>query len=110
MALHEATHAPTFAVNLSGRPNQYDLWPGFPDRARVGDNLVLAVDDADAPHPAVVALAPYFGRVRQGERVALRRGEGEGEVGVRRLWVLIGWKGGWPLRVSALTASPQRVQ
>ena len=33
-------------MNLSGRPNQYALWPGFSAVARPGDNLLLATREA----------------------------------------------------------------
>lgn len=94
IAFHDPAHPSTFAVNMSGRPNQYDLWPRFPRRARVGDDLVLALDDTPDPHPAAAALQPYFQSMERGALVELRRGEGL--VGKRRLWLLSGWRGGWP--------------
>jgi 4-amino-4-deoxy-L-arabinose transferase-like glycosyltransferase len=96
IAFHNAMHPTTFATNMSGRTNQYDLWPGFADRARVGDNLVLVLDESDGPHEAIAALAPYFAEARRDTLVALRRGVGE--IGVRRIWVLRGWRGGWPAK------------
>ncbi|MDB4878304.1 MAG: putative rane protein [Gemmatimonadetes bacterium] len=94
LAIQDPAHPTTFAMNLSGRPNQYDLWPRFPDRAKAGDNLVLVLDESDGPHDVVTLLAPYFQSVRLDHLVSLRRGEGE--VGQRRLWLLSGWRGGWP--------------
>lgn len=94
LAFHDSLHRPTFAVNMSGRSNQYDLWPRFPALARRGDNLVLALDDTPDPHPAAVALQGYFDSVEHGDVVELRRGRGV--VGRRRLYFLIGWRGGWP--------------
>ncbi|HKO16707.1 MAG TPA: glycosyltransferase family 39 protein [Gemmatimonadaceae bacterium] len=92
-----AYHAPgqpvTFATNLAGRPNQYDLWTGFRNVAHRGENLVLALDDA-APSPVADALAPYFMAVRPGELVELR--SRHGVVTRRRLWIFRGWRGGWP--------------
>jgi hypothetical protein len=96
LAFYLPTHPTTFAMNLAGRPNQYDLWPRFPDRARAGDNLVLALDESDQPHDAIKSLSPFFGDVTRGALVTLRRGKGE--IGTRRLWVLRNWKGGWPPR------------
>jgi hypothetical protein len=95
LAFHAPSHPATFATNLSGRVNQYDLWPRFPDRAKPGDNLVLALDESSGPHDVVRALMPYFSAVRRGALVPMRRGGGE--IGTRRLWVLVGWRGGWPL-------------
>ena len=104
LAFHDEAHPPTFAVNLAGRPNQYDLWPRFADRASPGDNLVLVLDDTDAPHPTIVALRPHFAEARRGERVTLRRGAGI--VAMRRIWILVGWSGSWPTRAAfALTMS-----
>ena len=94
LALHDPSHQTTFATNLSGRPNQYDLWPRFPDLARVGDNLILVLDDVPDLHGTIRALTPYFASVEAGERVILKRGDGE--IGARRVWLLAGWRGGWP--------------
>lgn len=94
LAFHDPSHNTTFSTNISGRVNQYDLWPGFPDVARQGDNLVLALDDSDQPHEAVKALTPYFREVRRGALVPLRRGREQ--ISTRRLWILVAWRGGWP--------------
>lgn len=96
LAFHTPEHPPTFATNLSGRTNQYDLWPRYPERAGPGDNLVLVVDDSDEgnPHDAIKALSPHFAETRRGELVSMRRGAGE--IGTRRIWTLVGWRGTWP--------------
>jgi len=99
LALQSPVHPTTFATNLSGRPNQYDLWPRFPDLARAGDALVLVVDESTEPHAAIARLTPYFTTIERGPLVVLRRGAGE--IGRRRVWTLIGWRGGWPAVVSA---------
>ncbi len=94
IAFHDPAHPVVFSVNLSGRSNQYDLWPGFAATASVGDDLVLALDETDGVHSTVARLAPYFTRVERGALVALaRRGD---VITRRRLWTLSGWKGGWP--------------
>jgi 4-amino-4-deoxy-L-arabinose transferase-like glycosyltransferase len=97
LAFYSPNHPTVFSTNLSGRANQYDLWPGFSDRAKVGDNLVLVVDDSDErnPHEAVRSLTPHFAEVRRGDLVSLRRGAGE--IGTRRVWTLVGWRGTWPV-------------
>lgn len=90
-------HPEVFSVNLGGRRNQYDYWPGFTDRARPGDDLVLAVDDpAEGLHPAVERLTPYFDEVIRGGMVELKREADEPPVSSRRIWMLRGWNGGWP--------------
>jgi len=82
-------------MNLSGRHNQYDLWPGFPDTAKPGDNLVLVLDETTDLHSTVARLSPYFNDVQRGELADLLRGRGL--IGQRRIWVLTGWTGGWPV-------------
>ena len=96
LAFHDPAHPKTFAMNLSGRMNQYDLWPRFPDVARPGDSLILVLDDVSETHATVRALTPYFAGVQQRDRVLLKRGAGE--IGARRIWELSGWRGGWPGR------------
>jgi hypothetical protein len=82
---------------LAGRHNQYELWPGFRDRATPGDTLVLALDERAGVHEAVARLSPYFSDVTRGSLAALtRRGD---TVTVRRVWVLSGYRGGWPARL-----------
>ena len=95
LAFQSPDHPETFATNLSGRVNQYELWPRFPDRAKPGDNLVLVLDDSDGPHDAIKALAPFFADARRGALVTLKRGAGE--IGTRRVWTLVAWRGGWPV-------------
>ena len=94
IAYHSPTHIQTFALNIGGRPNQYDLWPGFASRAFAGDRLVVAVDETRGPHDAIVTLSPYFESILRGELVELRRGDAV--IAVRRLYTLDGWRGGWP--------------
>ena len=101
LALQVPAHPTTFATNLSGRANQYDLWPRFPDLARPGDALVLIVDESAEPHAAIARLTPYFTTIERGPLVVLRRGSGGGEIGRRRVWTLVGWRGGWPPIASA---------
>lgn len=95
LAFYAPAHPPVFAVNLSGRSNQYDLWPGFPDLASRGDDLVLVVDESDEMHSTVARLAPYFLEVRRDTLVELR--SRRGVVAQRRLWVLRDWRTGWPV-------------
>ena len=84
----------TFATNLSGRANQYDLWPRFADVARPGDNLVLALDEGSDTPAVAVRLEPYFSSESRVPLVELR--SRRGIASRRRLWVLGGWRGGWP--------------
>ena len=81
---------------LRGRGNQYALWPGFPQLASPGDALVLALDERPEGevHEAAAALVPYFTTVTRGAPAPLLRGADT--VSVRRLWILEGYRGGWP--------------
>ena len=96
LAFHLPSQPATFSLNLSGRGNQYDLWPDFPDRAQSGDDLVLAVDEVTGMNPIVAQLATHFRSVTRDSLVELR--SRHGLVSLRRLWVLHGWTGGWPTR------------
>jgi 4-amino-4-deoxy-L-arabinose transferase-like glycosyltransferase len=96
LALHLRGHPITFSTNLAGRVNQFDFWPWFSLRATVGDNLILVVDDSEQMPGPVSALQPFFDEARRGALVTLRRGRGE--IGVRRIWELRGYRGGWPRR------------
>ncbi|MFN2566157.1 MAG: glycosyltransferase family 39 protein [Gemmatimonadaceae bacterium] len=96
LAFHMRDRPTTFSLNLAGRANQYGLWPGFAQRAARGDALVLALDDTETLHPALRRLEPYFAERRVGTAVELRARRGV--VGRRRIWVLLGWTGGWPPR------------
>jgi len=96
LAYHLPDQPEALCVCLSGRHNHYELWPGFPSRARVGDALVLALDERTGMHEQVELLAPYFSSVSRGALVPLLRGADT--VTVRRLWRLDGYRGGWPTR------------
>ncbi|MFL5614681.1 MAG: ArnT family glycosyltransferase [Gemmatimonadaceae bacterium] len=96
LAFHLPDHPITFSLNLSGRGNQYDLWPGFADQVRVGDHLVIAVDETPDTNPVVRRLAPFFRLLTRDSLVDLRNRHGI--VSQRRLWVLRDWIGGWPPR------------
>jgi hypothetical protein len=96
LAFQSPNHPIVFSLNFSGRSNQYDLWPGFAQRAHVGDNLVIALDETGETNPIVTRLAPFFRTVARDSLVDLRTRHGL--VTQRRLWSLRGWIGGWPPR------------
>jgi 4-amino-4-deoxy-L-arabinose transferase-like glycosyltransferase len=104
LAFHLPDHPVTFVIDIHSRPNQYDLWPSFAQRAHTGDRLVLVLGlftraDDD---PVIAALAPHFERVALREVVTLRRGSIVRAS--RRIWVLDGWRGSWPQRELAFQA------
>jgi 4-amino-4-deoxy-L-arabinose transferase-like glycosyltransferase len=96
LAFHLVDHPATFAVDVNGRPNQYDLWPSFADRARAGDRLVLVLGQYTRAEedPVIAALRPHFEHIALREVVDLRRGPVVRAS--RRIWVLDGWRGSWP--------------
>jgi len=96
LAFYLPNHPTTFSLNLGGRSNQYDLWPGFAETARTGDNLVVALDESADVHPIVAQLAPFFRTVAPDTLVDMRNRHGV--VTRRRLWILREWIGGWPPR------------
>ena len=94
LAYHLPGKPYTFCTCITGRHNQYELWPTFASVAKPGDNLVLALDETPGPPPVTARLFPYFDRVRRGPIAPLLRGDET--VSVRRVWVLQGYRGGWP--------------
>jgi 4-amino-4-deoxy-L-arabinose transferase-like glycosyltransferase len=96
IAFHLPSHPQTFSLNIEGRPNQYDLWPGFADVAHRGDDLMLAfeIQAKDSVGTVVRRLRPYFDDARLLDVVDLRRGS---EVRTRRrVWLLEHWHASWP--------------
>ncbi|HEV7706534.1 MAG TPA: glycosyltransferase family 39 protein [Gemmatimonadaceae bacterium] len=96
LAFHLADHPGTLAINVNGRPNQYDLWPSFAQRAHVGDRLVLVLKSHAGVErdPVIAALSPHFDRITLLDEVPLERGAIVR--GTRSIWVLSGWRGSWP--------------
>jgi hypothetical protein len=96
LAFNLPDHPTVFSLNLARRTNQYLMWPGFPESAKPGDDLLLVLFEQPegASDPVLEHLTPYFRSVEQGELVVMRRGASP--VGSRRLWRLSGWMGEWP--------------
>ena len=87
-------HPGVFALNLRSRQNQYSVWPGFPDLANPGDDLVFILSNRrDAPGP-ISDLHPYFARMRLVDSTGPT--DERPEVPRRRIWLLEDWQGGWP--------------
>jgi hypothetical protein len=93
LAFQLPDHPVAYCMCLSGRHNQYELWPGYPDAAHVGDNLVLLLDETADTHGTAARLAPFFQSTARGALAPLLRGTDT--VAVRRIWVLRGYRGGW---------------
>ncbi len=88
IAFHLPGHPTVFSLNIASRPNQYDLWPSFAERARPDDDLVLALAPPAPGRPDTVMaiLRPHFDRAT---RISTVRAGGR----VRDVWLLEGWKG-----------------
>jgi hypothetical protein len=93
IAFHLPGHPDVFSLNIASRPNEYDLWPSFADRARPGDDLVVALSPPATGRPdAVIAtLRPFF---RSTTLVSTVRLSDDARL-VRDVWVLEGWRGEW---------------
>jgi uncharacterized protein Usg len=96
IAFHLPDYPTVFSLNFGGRSNQYDLWPAFPDVAKAGDALVLALDERLEVHETVERLATCFQSFVRDSLVNLSTRRGV--VSQRRLWILHGWNGSWPTR------------
>jgi dolichol-phosphate mannosyltransferase len=92
LAFHLDGHPFVFSLNIQGRANQYDLWPGFAQQAKPGDRLILVLDDATEA-PIARDLTVYFDRISVGARVVA--GGAQPTLVPKRIWVLEGWHGGW---------------
>ena len=88
IAFHLPGRPQVFSLNIASRPNEYDIWPSFAERARPGDDLVVAlIPPASGRADTVIsALRPHFTSV---ERVSTVRVTNL----VRDVWVLEGWRG-----------------
>jgi 4-amino-4-deoxy-L-arabinose transferase-like glycosyltransferase len=94
LAFHLPRHPTVYSLNIDGRPNQYDLWPRFPQAARTGDVLILVLPDEPRTPEAIFTLLPHCTSMARDETIELRRG---GElIGIRRIWTCTGWRGTWP--------------
>ena len=94
LAYHLPDRPHTFCMCITGRHNQYERWPTFPSVARLDDNLVLALDETPGTHDTAMRLTPFFAHVTRGAVAPLLRGSDT--VSVRRIWILQGYRGGWP--------------
>jgi 4-amino-4-deoxy-L-arabinose transferase-like glycosyltransferase len=94
MAFHLPDHPGVFALNLRSRSNQYSVWPGFPELAHPGDDLILVLNNRSVSSGPIADLHPHFSRlwiVDSTGPTAERP-----EVPRRRIWLLKDWRGSWP--------------
>ena len=57
---------------------------------------MLALDEGSGEPETITKLAPYFGAATRGPVAPLLRGADT--ISVRRIWILSGYRGGWPIR------------
>jgi len=96
LAFALADHPRTFSLNLTGRANQYDLWPAIADAAPAGATVLLVLDDQREDPRAIRKLTCCFSRIDESEGVTLMRGKHV--VARKRIWILSGKGDGWPSR------------
>ena len=91
IAFHLPGQPEVFSLNVASRPNEYDIWPSFAERARPGDDLVVALipPAPGRPDTVISTLRPYFTTVERVSTVRITNGANL----VRDVWVLGGWKG-----------------
>ncbi len=85
LAFHLVDQPTVFALNLGGRPNQYDIWPTAYEEVRPGDGLVVAFDTGTHGDSLAAVVGSWFAESRRGSVVSLKRGDGE--VTQRQLWL-----------------------
>jgi 4-amino-4-deoxy-L-arabinose transferase-like glycosyltransferase len=85
LAFHLAGHPTVFSLNIASRPNQFELWPTPHDSVRLGDELLVVLDDTQGLPKPVRVLTPHFSSVIRGSLVDLPWGPGR-VVGRRRIW------------------------
>ncbi len=96
LAFHLPDHPRVFALNLTGRANQYDLWEQFRDVAPLGATLILVLDDQREEPRVIRKLSCCFARIDESEGVSLMRGDAV--VQRKRIWILSGRNDAWPSR------------
>ena len=96
IAFHLPEHPTVYSLNLTGRANQYDLWPKFYDEAPLGSTLILVLDDERTEPRVIRKLSCCFARIDESEGVMLMRGASLVEK--KRVWILFGKKDGVPPR------------
>ncbi|HET7551557.1 MAG TPA: glycosyltransferase family 39 protein [Gemmatimonadaceae bacterium] len=91
IAFHLPGRPNVFSLNIASRPNEYDLWPSFAERARPGDDLVVALipPSPGRPDTVISVLRQHFTRA---EHISTVRITDDADL-VRDVWVLGGWKG-----------------
>jgi 4-amino-4-deoxy-L-arabinose transferase-like glycosyltransferase len=85
-----------FSLNLTGRANQYDLWPQFADIAELGSTMILVLDDERDEPRVIRKLSCCFARIDESEGVTLMRRSQV--ISRKRIWILTGKRDGWPVR------------
>jgi 4-amino-4-deoxy-L-arabinose transferase-like glycosyltransferase len=104
LAFHLPGNPRTFSMNLTGRPNQYDIWPQYREVAPNGALLILVLDDERAEPRVIRKLSCCVARIDQSEGVSLMRGDGI--AARKRIWILQGKGDSWPSRDQPFPPQP----
>jgi 4-amino-4-deoxy-L-arabinose transferase-like glycosyltransferase len=104
LAFHLPGNPPTFSMNLTGRPNQYDIWPQYREVAPNGALLILVLDDERSEPRVIRKLSCCVTRIDQSEGVSLMRGDGI--AARKRIWILQGKGDSWPSRDQPFPPQP----
>jgi 4-amino-4-deoxy-L-arabinose transferase-like glycosyltransferase len=104
VAFHLEDHPKVFSLNLTGRPNQFDLWKQFADTAPLGAALILVLDDERDEPRVIRKLFCCFTRIDESEGVALMRRSQL--ITRKRIWILMGKRDGWPQRDQPFPPQP----
>ena len=95
LAFHLPDHPETFALNLTSRPNNYDLWPSFP-RARASTGRAHPRRGRRRRRaPDRIAARAAFHDAHDGAS-SFRLARNGDQTKHLRIWVLDGWRGTWP--------------
>ena len=104
LAFHLPGNPSTFSMNLTGRPNQYDIWPQYREVAPNGALLILVLDDERSEPRVIRKLSCCVTRIDQSEGVSLMRGDGI--AARKRIWILQGKGDSWPSRDQPFPPQP----
>jgi 4-amino-4-deoxy-L-arabinose transferase-like glycosyltransferase len=96
LAFHAAGQPFVPALNVASRPNHFDYWPGFAQRAALGDGMLMALDTLPRAQVIVDSLRPHFKNAEDLGVVPLTRGDRI--IAWRRLWRFTNWRGSWLTR------------
>ena len=91
LAFHLPDRPAVVSLNIRRRSNQYAIWPGFEDRANIGDCLVFVDIDDGWARQIVADLGERFAATTEIGPTSRKRGRGV--TADYRLWGFTDWRG-----------------